>query len=543
MSNGIETFKRSNIGTSANFSGGTSGLLNVANASTRLMNQLKGLTSQALEASKDQITAETQAKALEDIKTGNVNSENVAAVARNVYRNTANHALLADVEVSSKKLGDKLVNDQVLANNYNVNSFTTEWGGYKKGILSGIQDPAVRNAISNTLNKQEQNYVSQVATLETKQQFGIQKENLLAKLSMDTNSFKASFGINGAEALGYQQGIDQTLAVMVESNLLAPNTALLKRQQIYRDVYINKQQRDFNTALNNGTSYKFFDNFKKADHFGVLRPEDITKFKNSMMAQIQTDIKVFDLQNQEETDQAEAVTKTTISDFNNLWLDDQLTPQAVDDALSNNLISTSQHKEYLLKANDTGPLVDNQNKLLWATTHLLEFTENEILESPDFTTASKADLIAKRRTQSDDAANWLGTQAGREARRRIRENFNILDGTMMSKLDFNNDTMRAYDDMYREFFGEVEALPLEQRASKSILISDRLLKAYKTNQLTIKNDKLQARKDKKEEKENKAIKDYNSSVTGRFMSMFADTKEGSQTKITSEFEKLQEQFD
>jgi len=146
-------------------------------------------------------------------------------------------------------------------------------------------------------------------------------------------------------------------------------------------------------------------------------------------------------------------------------------------------------------------------------------TEDEILNSPYFTLETRTKLLAKRDSEMADAENWLGTQDGREARRRIRESFNIIDGTMLAALDFANDNMKDYDRMYRDFFGQVQALPLDQRATKSIEIADNLLINYNQGKEQEKTDRREKRVQKKKEEEKQAEKDYNSSMTGQFMNM------------------------
>jgi hypothetical protein len=516
-------FEKTAINTSTQFGSSAGTILETASAGERLQARLKGLTSFALEAGgKQAISEETRAKALQDVQSGNIDSEAVALIARETYRNTANAALMANVEVGAKNIGKQLVREQTLANKFDANSFNQSWNGYVKGTTSGIKDIVIKKNVEIQLNKMGQEFSGQIAPLQTKQIRDIQKDDLLSKLSIDTDTLKASFGINAEATMEAQNNIDRTLETMVTSNLIAPNTALVKRRQIYKDAYSNKQQRDFRESLDNGTAYKFYDNFKNADHFGILDESDIIKFRSSMLSQITTDVKVYENRLAEDTNKAEIKRKETTDEFDRLWINGELTPKLIDDALSNNQITLTDHKTYQIKANDSGPLFDNQAKLLTVTTHLLDVTEEEILNSPDFKHTTKTDLILKRRTELEDEANWLSTQSGHEARRRVREAFNIIDGTMMSKLDFNNTTMREYDDTYRKFFAEVESLPVEQRAAKSLLIADKWLGIYTQRKEDEKLARIQAKKDKKAEEEKKKQEDYDDSVTGKFMNLLED---------------------
>ena len=519
----IPTYQRQPVDVGVRYGAGASGVIREqVSANVRLQARLQGGIQQVAALATTKITEETQKQALEDVKAGKIDSKSVALVAKEVYKRTAESSFMADVEVGAKNLGTRLVNEQTAENNYNINSFNTSWNSYIKGTTSGVKDIVVKSNIEAKLSKMGQHFQAQVATLQTKQQRGIQKDNLTAKLDMDTNELKASFGVNNEASLGTMVEIDSTLQALVDSNMIAPNVAKVKRKQIYKDAYLSHQQRNLNAALEQGNAYKFYEKFKKADHQGILDAADIVKFRDDMISQITTDNKAYKAQLEQETNKAEIETKDTIDEFNTQWIAGTLTPTMINDALSNNIISITQHREYQIKANDTGALVDNSNKLLIASTHLLDMTEDEILVSPDFTNKTKTTLIAKRRVEMADESNWLSTQSGREARRRIREAFSIIDGTLMAKLDLNNKSMQEYDNIYRDFFGQVEALPLEQRANKSIEIADKLLNSYKLEKDIKKQERVKEKVDKKKNNEAKVEKDYESSVTGKFMNMLSD---------------------
>lgn len=524
-----------------NFAGSSQTLLNIADTGERLRARLQSFQRTAQAEAFPEITEETRLKAIKDVKEGRIDSNNVALVARDIYRNTANASLEAEVQTNSKEIGDRILLNQKRNNNYSIGNFTREWEGYEKGVLNTVKDPFIRKNIQNRLEEQKLKYTGQLSVLELKQTRALQKENLSSKLSLDIDSYKASFGVNSVKALEYQEEIDKTLSTMIEANLISKNTAELKRRNINKEVYLNNLKREFNESINTGTAHAYYDNFKKVDHFGVLTEDDISSFRNSMLTQMKTDIAAYDLLQKEEEEEEKKLREDTEKEFNTLWLSGDLSEQMVNDALTNGVITRTEHKEYLTKISDTGALVDNTGRLLIAKTHLLDITDDEILASPDFTNATKIDLINERKTIIEDRQNWLGTQTGREARRRIREAFNILDGTMLAKLDFNNKLVQEYDEVYRTFYAEVEALPIEQRESKSILIADKALSNYRLMKQEARTQRAKAAQDKKNKEEAQKEKDYQNSIYGKFMSIFQDSQKSADNK-KSEFNKILEQF-
>lgn len=497
-------------------------IMEVANAGQRLQQRLAGVGQAVMQLAETKITEETVQAALKDVQDGNINSDNVALVAQNVYKKTANSALIADIEVSGNNLGKTILNAQESVNKYDTNAFAKSWDAYTKSTLSTITDLDIKQNVANKLGIQGQKFGGQIATLQTKQQRALQESNFKAKMAMDVESFNASFGVNNEEALRLQDEIDTNLQTMVDSNLLAPNMAIMERKKIAKGAYLSNMQRNLTSAINSGDSYKFYSDFKKMDHQGILNDKDIEAFRQSIQSQIATDVKVYNQELQAEEVEFKLKEFETSQEFNDMLVNGKLTTRDVDQALATNHIDLATHATYTKKLQMKGKLADDSDKKLMFQVHVLDFTEDEIINSPHLTDNSKWDLIRQRRSEIADETNWLASQSGREARDRIKRTFNIVDGTLMATMDFNNVNMQDYDEMYKNFYAEVETLPLDQRASKSISIADKYINMYKERKETEKKDRKQARIDKKKANEEAKEKNYNDSTTGKFMNMVTE---------------------
>jgi hypothetical protein len=495
--------------------------MNVASATERLSSRLSGAADAAAQLAEPQITDETINLALQDVQEGKIDSDRVSMVAKHVYKKTANAAFIADVEVSGNNLGMGILQGQEATNKYDVNAFTKSWGAYSKSTLSGITDPDIKQNITAKLAMQGQKFSSQIVTLQTKQQRDLQNKNFAAKMSMDIEALNAAFGTNPEEAIRLQNEIDTTLQTMVDSNLIAPNVAMLERKKIAKGAYMSNMQRGLTAAINSGDAYKFYNDFKTMDHQGILSNTDIETFRQSIQSQIATDVKVYNNQLSAQETQFKLTELETTKEFNELWMQGELTTTKIDTALATGKIDLATHKTYTDRIQTKGKAVDDSTKLLMFRTHVLDFTEDEITNSPHLTDKTKWDLIKQRRSEQTDEANWLSSQGGRESRDRIKRTFNIIDGTLMAQMDFNNKNMQDYDELYRNFYAEVESLPPEQRASKSISIADKYIKQYKTAKIEEKTKRAEARKAKKEAEEKKSEETYGD-TTGKFMNMLQD---------------------
>ena len=104
----------------------------------------------------------------------------------------------------------------------------------------------------------------------------------------------------------------------------------------------------------------------------------------------------------------------------------------------------------------------------------------------------------------------------------------------MAQMDFNNKNMQDYDELYRNFYAEVEALPFDQRSSKSISIADKHIKQYKEAKATVTLERKKEREEKKKADEKKSESTYGE-TTGKFMNMLED-KWNSATRVWEDFE-------
>jgi len=532
----MPVYQKKPVNTDVKFGSAANIALQTLSSSERLQQRLAGARGAVEKYAEPQITDETVAKALKDVEDGNIDSKAVAMVAQNVYRDTANRALIADIDVDGHKLGNDILSAQKARNNYNVSSFSKSWDAYSKGMMGGIKDIALRESIGNRLAKSGERFRSQIATLQASQVNRLRKNSLNAQLDLHSRRLNAAYGVSNEEALKIQADVAGTLQAMVNSNYISQNGAFAKGKKISAEAYMANMQRGLTNAINTGQSHKFYDEFKKADHGGIITLQEVEKFRASIHSQVSHDLAIYS--NEQKLTEAEfkAVEYQTTQDFNDKLMQGDLMQNDVDNALATNQIDLATHGTYTTKLQDGGKLVDDTQQLLFTRSHVLDISEETIMDSPHFKDNTKWDLIKQRRAEVADETNWLSTQSGRESRRRIKESFNIFEGTLMGKMDFNNQNTKDYDAVYRSFYAEVESLPLEQRASKSMSIADKHLTAYAEKKEQKKEAKAQAKIKKKEDEEAEAEKAYNDSVTGKFMNMFKSEKK-------SDFDLLQEQFD
>lgn len=512
------TYKQKPVDTRVQYGAASAGtVMQVANATERLSGRLSSVTQAVTQLAQPIIKEETIVTALDDVKEGKIDSNNVALVAKDVYKKTANAALVADIEVSGKKLGLGLLRSQQASGRYNANSFNGSWAAYTKSTLAGIADRDIKENIENRLAKQGLQFSSQIASMQVKQQRTRQTNNLKGKLAMDVDSLNASFGVNSEETLRLQGEIDSTLMTMVSSNLLAPNMAMLQRKKIYKGAYMTGLQRELTTAINAGEATEFYSAFKNKDHYGLMSPKDVETFRSSIRAQLAVDVGIYNQDLQAQETEFKMRELETTNEFNDAWLQGDLSPLDVNYALQTGSIDLATHKTYMDKAQEKDKIVDSEDKLLFFRSHVLDVTEEEIQNSVYFTNNTKWDLIKQRRSEKSDADNWRTSPNGIEARQRIGDMFGFFKGTMFAK--FDTELGKEYNDTYDDFYAEVEALPFAQRANKALTIAKKHMKEYSTQKETKKIEQKRKSIERRKEAEERAAGTYKDKTVGTFVNM------------------------
>jgi hypothetical protein len=503
---------------------GAQGLFSQAQTSQTLADSISQFKNIAVDLGYKEATQRTKEKALKDVSEGKMDTESVAITLRDTYRQTAQTAFASKLKINSAEFANDLQFSQEETGDYNTEQFTQAWAGYEKGVLSEITDPTLRAIAKQDLQITGMTASKQIKTKEIKQNRDEQSTNITNGIQIESENLNQFYGVDNALAQNAMNNINTMVDNAVKGNLMTVNEGIAKKRIVMKNAYSTNIKREFSTAINDGQAYKYYDKFKKSDQSQVLNIDE----KQKLMERMLIDIKTNNTVAKQEQDQFEAEEKViyddTINELNTKWINNDLTETELKDLLINDKIKNTDYMDYVKKINDTGAIADNSGELLKFETHLLEFSEEDILESPFFTNKTKQSLVNKRLEVIGDKENWLNTQTGRVARERIRTSFNILDGTMMAKLDFNNQNMRDYDDLYRSFYSEVQSLPLEQRELKALTIADKLLTTYQKKIQDEKLKKIEKRETEKKAKEEKAIQDKKDSVSGKFWNLFESNK-------------------
>ena len=159
-----------------------------------------------------------------------------------------------------------------------------------------------------------------------------------------------------------------------------------------------------------------------------------------------------------------------------------------------------------------------------------DYSEESIVKSKKLSSSDRIKLLdekAKREkmleTEAEKEGKWDLTMNGKQANKELKNHFGIMEGTIMDKLDMNNDNMRDFTMLQSQVFDEIQSLPLEQRSSKSLQIVRRTLSEYNDGKIvgTKKHTTAkEAEKKKQQDSDNALMKAKQEPIKGqnKFMS-------------------------
>lgn len=263
----LPIYERKPVQSNTSFQSSSSRILgSVQSASERLNARLSGLTDQAMEFHKEEITEDTIQKALEDVKNGNINSDNVSRVARDTYRKTANHALVAETELSGEQLATKIKNEQIKNNRYSSEEFNKSWDSYTKSSLDSVQDVSIRENIKNRLDKMGLEYSSAISTMEAKQNVRNQKISLTSSIDLNTKKMISAYSNNAEDSAIYKSRVVDSLNSLVDSNYITREEYEQQLRDLDKKEYVEQQRSKFQIEAIKGKGREFIDKFMEKDH-------------------------------------------------------------------------------------------------------------------------------------------------------------------------------------------------------------------------------------------------------------------------------------
>lgn len=248
---------------------------------------------------------------------------------------------------------------------------------------------------------------------------------------------------------------------------------------------MDSTKRQFSEELNIGNGDVAFLKFRMAEkngYFDTIDPDEVSKFKSSMMRQIKEYNDNELAQIEFENKQSKVISEQTFNSNVQHIAQGILTEEDITYQEQQGLISSShamQSRERLA-VGDTRPISDAKVLGSYAeSSTLIDTSVEDIFNDVYLSHPDKTALVQKREKLIETRFKWTTTNDGREAIRRIKEEFGIREGTLLAKIDMENTINREFNDVYKKFYNEVSKL--DDPENEVLSIADRLITEYTDN--------------------------------------------------------------
>lgn len=272
---------------------------------------------------------------------------------------------------------------------------------------------------------------------------------------------------------------------------------------------MDSTKRQFSEELNIGNGDVAFLKFRMAEkngYFDTIDPDEVSKFKSSMMRQIKEYNDNELAQIEFEIKQSKVISEQTFNSNVQHIAQGILTEEDITYQEQQGLISASHAMESRerLAVGDTRPISDAKVLGSYAESHsLIDASVDSILNNVYLSNPDKTALVQKREKLIEEKFNWTASDDGREAVRRIKSEFGIQEGMFIAQLDMTNEIDRDYNAMYKKFYAEVSKS--EAPKDEALGIADRLITEY-TNEKKAKEDAQIAQRKQAQIEEAKRLK-------------------------------------
>lgn len=350
--------------------------------------------------------------------------------------------------------------------------------GLTNGVLSDLNKNAPEFAGLATVNLErvKASYVNRARQLKSERD----TENLLNTLNNTValssgNAVRAVTNLPAGESLlitaQERATTEQALQKQLDSGLISTKTMDNVLKDFDMQVNTAVVVKGYNEANSVGKGGEYLAKFHGSKNLG-LSEEQHAKIQTRLFTELSAHNKIESELEQREDEIRSALWAQNESAVTVQLLEGTLQQSDLIKLVKEDRLDPSIAKSYS-NAIKEGVQVDNQQTLLEIQMRgVHNMTEQEIITDPTITLETKRQLIEDRQGIVDDQANWINTQAGREAERLIDIEFGIVSGSLQT---LDPESVKLAGRLKTEWYREVENLPVAEREGAVIQIAEKII--------------------------------------------------------------------
>lgn len=453
---------------------------------------------------------EGQEQAKIDVSKGTFKpKESMLSIYDKAYDNVGKATYIAKTEEDAKTYSELLKN-KLNTNPETMNDpdiYSQTFDKYMQTVLSEAPDEYTKEVLKSSLINYGSQQYNSILSIKAKQVEEQNKQGFEDGKKLYVNEYKEA--VRSKDPQKIEQAQNKLISFIDVGIGKYTNVYEVQNElnQLKKDVFVETSIEEFKNS-NNRVEYlsKFRDNT-------FLSPDETDKAIDGFHKMMQSEVKDTQIQLDTQNAQYEVMKKATSIALNNKLLDNNLTKDDLDRALRVNAITKTEYDDYFNRSMTEGVTVSDERTYGFYLKNMDTTSTDEIMRDGTLSNQKKKELIARKEElqlqtekEAKEMGNWEGTSRGKQAISEIKLHFKIFDGTIMSKADINNDSMRDYATIRRELYDTIEQLPLEEKTNKSLEIARQMLKDYKDGKI-IDTMPYRERLDKEEQAEEKRMED------------------------------------
>lgn len=209
-----------------------------------------------------------------------------------------------------------------------------------------------------------------------------------------------------------------------------------------------------------------------------LTPDQSKAIKANMYSALSEHSKQITANDTAEKNAREALHRATEQAFTASALRGELSPTQIHSAVEKGDLKASTGRTLATMIKGGGPQEsDGMALMMYQYDGLLEYSEEEIMKDGRLTYADRTSMVEKRQNIEADQNDWRNSPSGQEGARRIKGELGIISGN--SFMAVSEEKARAATRAQAEYWNEVNALPIEKRATEAPRIADRIVEGIK----------------------------------------------------------------
>lgn len=396
-------------------------------------------------------------------------------------------------------------------------AFMKMYSSFSQQTVQAAPDDATAIVAQQTFTKIGASTFKTLAMAKGSKSTAAQKKSFTDAMEATSKLHSDAYYINDMVSAGnYMAQMASNAQAAVDAGFITEDQKNVMLMSYQNRAELDAVKRRFGEELNVGRGINVYDEFRMLEregHFETQDPDEIAKLKSSMLSQIK-EFNDGELEARRyEKERYEAVSNETLREGQVLAAKGELTEEQITEWERGGVLSSGDASKLRERTaiGSTREVSDAKSLSRYAESAVLVDTDVEaIVNDTTLSEKDKTALIKRREDLLANKYNWTRTNDGKEAIRIIKSNFGIWEGTLMAKIDLDNQIMRDFDSLYKDFYAKVSAS--EDPAGEVLTIANSLLGEYEQRKLEEKAAEEAANKARRIEEAKNAAAAHNDSI-------------------------------